>query len=230
MASAYSCSICHSDFSSNNKLHTHIRDHSEDDSVQAEVYVANPTNLTLIESTAKPTHTPGYAFRSWQYAAAQTSLTSLGKTETICLDTGCTMTLIDKEFLLRQDPNIDIHKRQTETTVRGFGSSRYQVSEYVTVPLYFIAKKNDITVMLKIPVEAHVVSPLRTNMLVGTDSLGTHGIAIDISNKIATVSSCENAYIPLQVKIKPHHTLPRPVYTINTRSYHPAPKLNSLFM
>jgi hypothetical protein len=158
MASAYSCSICHSDFSSNNKLHTHIRDHCGDDSVQAEVYVANPTNLTLIESTANPTHTPGYAFRSWQYAAAQTSLTARGIiiTETICLDTGCTMTLIDKEFLLRQDPDVDIHKRQTEITVRGFGSSRYRVSEYVTVALHLIAKK---------------------------------------------------------VKIKPHHVLPRPVYT-----------------
>jgi hypothetical protein len=51
-ASAYTCNICHSDFGSNNKLHTHIRAHSEDDSVQAEVYIATPTDLPLIESTA----------------------------------------------------------------------------------------------------------------------------------------------------------------------------------
>ena len=121
-ASEYTCSICHSDFGSNDKLHIYIRAHSEDDSVQTEAYIATPMNLPLIESTASPTHT---------YAAAQTSLTVHGITETICLDTGSTIKLIDKEFLLRQDPDVDIYKRQTEITVRGFGSSRYRVSEYI---------------------------------------------------------------------------------------------------
>ena len=140
-ASAYTCNICHSDFGSNNKLHTHIRAHSEDDSVQAEAYIATPTDLPLIESTASPTHTPGYAFRSWQYAAAQT-LTAHGISEAICLDTGCTMTLIDKEFLLGQDPDVDIHKRPTEITVRSSGYRvSVSVSEYVTVALHLIAKK-----------------------------------------------------------------------------------------
>ena len=124
-ASAYTCNICHSDFGSNNKLHTHIRAHSEDDSVQTEAYIATPMNL--------PSHT---------YAAAQTSLTVHGITETICLDTGCTMTLIDKEFLLRPDPDVDIHKRPTEITVRSFGYRvSVSVSEYVTVALHLIAKK-----------------------------------------------------------------------------------------
>jgi hypothetical protein len=131
-ASEYTSSICHSDFGSNDKLHIHIRAHSEDDSVQTEAYIATPTKLPLIESTANHTHT---------YAAAQTSLTVHGIIETICLDTGCTITLIDKEFLLCQDPDVDIYKRQTEITVRGFGSSRYRVSEYVTVALHLIAKK-----------------------------------------------------------------------------------------
>ncbi|MGA9509483.1 MAG: hypothetical protein WBV55_12770, partial [Candidatus Sulfotelmatobacter sp.] len=165
-ASEYTCSICHSDFGSNDKLHIHIRAHSEDDSVQTEAYIATPTNLPLIEFTASPTHT---------YAAAQTSLTVHGITETICLDTGCTITLIDKEFLLRQEPDVDICKRQTGTAVRGFGSSRYRVSEYVTVALHLIAKK---------------------------------------------------------VKIKPHHVLPRPVYT-NEHTvipYHLVPKPSSPFM
>ena len=129
-ATEYTCSICHSDFGSNDKLRIHIRAHSEDDSVQTEAYIATPTNLPLIESTAST------------YAAAQTSLTVHGITETICLDTGCTITLIDKEFLLRQDPDVDIHKRPTEITVRSSGYRvSVSVSEYVTVALHLIAKK-----------------------------------------------------------------------------------------
>ena len=78
-ASAYAYIIYRSDFRPNNKLHAHFRAY---DSIQAEAYVATPTDLLLIESIAKPTHTPGYAFRSWKYSAAQAFLTPHGHTET----------------------------------------------------------------------------------------------------------------------------------------------------
>ena len=83
IASAYTCNICHSDFP---KLHAHIRDHSENDSVQAEAYVAAPTDLPSIEPIAKPTHdAPGCALRSWKNPAAQPFLTPHGHTETTCI-------------------------------------------------------------------------------------------------------------------------------------------------
>jgi len=81
ITSAYACNICHSDFL---KLHAHISTNSEDDSMQAEAYVVTPTDLPLIE-TAKPTHAPGCALRSWKNPAAQPFLTPHGHTETTCI-------------------------------------------------------------------------------------------------------------------------------------------------
>lgn len=64
--------------------------------------------LHLLLSETATTHqdihnlTLSHNFRGWHYAEAQFELSDKAELERVCIDTGCTITLIDREFLKTQ--------------------------------------------------------------------------------------------------------------------------------
>ena len=56
--------------------------------------------VKVIESDATQIKEPGHKFRRWQYATIRVTLRENGTLEPVCVDSGCTMSLVDRKFLL----------------------------------------------------------------------------------------------------------------------------------
>ena len=170
----------------------------------------------IVESTASTSGLgSGMAFRLWNFASTSVSLdketfkdfdydapvnTSAAPltseeasptSHTGCIDTGCGPTLIDREWLKRQLPDVKIHKMAVALKVRGIGSSRHKTDEYITEPLYFPAlSKADEGIIACIRRELHIIDNLRINLLIGNDVLGAEGFVLDMAQGKAYIPGC----------------------------------------
>ncbi|RKF62047.1 hypothetical protein OnM2_036081 [Erysiphe neolycopersici] len=93
------CSICNDSFSSRNRLHNHIRTLL---GKSKKPPLVETDSLSIVVSTAINSISPsGFGFRERRYAQIQIMLHSPGNDKTwVCLDSRCTMSLIDKQFSL----------------------------------------------------------------------------------------------------------------------------------
>lgn len=187
LSEAYTCLHCDDSFSSNNKLHKHLRT-SHTNPVDSNVYHATALVPRVMESTISDNTEPGHGFRGWHYAAAQGSLAESGTPEEICLDSGCSSTLIDKAFLQRHLPKETYTRDNCPLTVRGIGDRKHVINQYVHIHVFIRGIFQNQIVLLKFAIEANIF------------------------NAKAIARTCQNAAIPLRIRAKPHHTTPRPVY------------------
>ena len=133
----------------------------------------------------------GFAFRSWTYAMIPAKLDPEKIEEDVCADTGCGVSLIDREWRTQQAPETAISKMATPLRVRGVGSSHHETSEFVTQHIYLPAIDDQGNPILACFYrELHIVDNLRAKMLIGNDIIGPEGIVIDIANKQARIGSC----------------------------------------
>lgn len=198
-----SCTRCSGSFASRTKLHKHLRAGCKPapllppckDQETETSYVANLAEPILVKSTASQRETGnGFAFRSWTYGMVRIQLdTNQGtQEEEVCLDTGCGVSLIDKDWLLSKKPGVKIHKMATPLKVRGVGSSKHESSDYIHENIYFPSVKNDGTkVFSVIRRELHLVAGLRAKLLIGNDIIGPEEIIIDVSKRTARIGSCK---------------------------------------
>lgn len=86
----------------------------------------------------------GFAFRGWSYATAAVTFVPSAipdhatPDESCCLDTGCGVTLVDRDWLTHRLPNQKISKMAVPLKVGGIGSAKHDSNEFVSVPLYFL--------------------------------------------------------------------------------------------
>ena len=125
-------------------------------------------NKKLVRSNATNISAKGYGFQGWRYATVQARLSQDGQVVSICLDTGCTASLIDRGFLNEHIPGAEIKKMASPMKVRGLGSSSHAAGDYVELDLYLPANHSRTAVIRR---EVHVVDDLKANILIGTDIL-----------------------------------------------------------
>lgn len=204
-----SCWHCHQNFLSNNKLHAHIPDCI--DFTQPTAFHVE-TSDEIIQSTRTAENKPGYRFSPWRYVSAQVFLLFNKENPLIiCLDTGCSMTIIDDAFATE----LGLIRRKTEPIpVKGIAAALIS-TEYVVFDVFFPGynprKIEAPSVTGKITIEAHIVPRLESKLLVGIDVLAPEGITMDLTRRVATITSCDNMEFPITLKAKPHHRPPRPV-------------------
>ena len=154
------------------------------------------SQLKVIESSTTQSTSPWLVFRSWKFAIAKAYFhPSKRNVESICIDSGCTMSLIDRQFLRKVSPEAQI-KSVTPITVRGLGTNVHQCSEFVMLDLFLPGKD----AAAKIHCGARVVDHLKANMLIGMDIMGPEGIDILISKNCLIIGSCRNIQVPIQVQ------------------------------
>ena len=218
------CRKCHEAFDSNNCLHRHLRARCNipsstganipSSTVAEPTIVAEAASTTdaagtkLIKSTASDTWTEGYAFRGYRFATAEISLRLHGKLHSLCLDSGCTMSLIDRQFLLREVKNVVIKKMPTPMNVRGIGNKKHDASEYTQVQFFFYTAKG----VAIIEREVHIIDDLAANVLIGIDIMMPESIVLDFAQSTATIGSCNSLTIPVSVTTKGARTS-RTVYS-----------------
>lgn len=134
------CRNCKADFTSNNKLHAHIRvcQHRK-----RATNAATRDSPPIIKSDATTVKSKGLAFRSWHFATFTAKLAVDGIKHKLCGDTRCTMSLIDRAFLLEEAPQLKIKRSDSNATVRGIGSHTHECNKYVIITVYIPAIVND---------------------------------------------------------------------------------------
>lgn len=110
---------------------------------------------------------------------------------TACLDTGCGVTLVDKDWLLRQLPDQKIKEMSTPLKVRGIGASKHESAQFAELSLFLPGENNKgQKVYASFKCELHLVEGLRANMLIGNNILAPENFVLNIRLGHAVVGSC----------------------------------------
>ena len=206
---SYHCRRCPELFNSNNALHKHVRSsHNPGTTKEArnstsELAYSTDPNEKLVRSNATNVSAKGYGFRGWRYATVQARLFQDGQVNSMCLDTGCTASLIDRGFLKEHAPNMEIKKMASPMKVRGLGSSSHSAEDYVDLDIYFPTNHGKTAVIHR---EIHIVDDLKANILIGTDILVPERIDVLLSQRKAIIGSCENVELDINVTTLPNQT------------------------
>lgn len=148
----------------------------------------------------------GFAFRGWTYITATVTLApdhfppDSNPKSTACLDTGCGVTLVDKNWLAKNLPTQKISTISTPLKVRGIGASKHKSGEFTALCLYFPEKNNaGQLVYASLTCEIHLVEDLRANLLIGNNIMSLKGFVIDVKGKKALIGSCK-VTIPIDAR------------------------------
>ncbi len=142
---------CKALLSSKSRLHKHLNNscitsiqHSLPDAPSP----TSPIPIITLESVV-PAMGSSLAFRGWTYATAAVTLVSRvlplesDPSTTACLDTGCGVILIDKDWLLWQLPDQKIKEMSTLLIVRGIEASRYKFAQFAELSFFFPGEDNE---------------------------------------------------------------------------------------
>ena len=168
----------------------------------------NPRKVIKSSANSAAEIGTGHAFRQYHYAMAAIGLFLEMNPENGCLDTGCSVTLMDRAFLARTHPNLAIKRMASPITVRGLGSTMHETDEYVVTPLCFPGK--DATAITA-PREIHVVDNLKANILVGMDIMVPEQIDILASQAKASIGSC-GISVPIEMRTRAGRAVSHPVH------------------
>ena len=87
-------------------------------------------------------------------------------------------------------------KMALSVSVKGVGPGKDSSVDYATIDKYFPGTKRRTAAIHQ---EVHVVEGLKAKMLIGIDKLGRESFTINTENRRATIGSCDNIVIPLEV-------------------------------
>ena len=208
-----SCRNCNATFKSKSKLHKHLRQDCLVRGLQkpsaTDVFAhppkspklltkqemsANAFSVEIVDSDAtdRTNVGTGLAFRGWNYAHILVRMLLTAIDEEVCIDTGCGVTLADKPWLLALLPEVEIRRMPKALRVKGLGTAMHDTDEYVLVPMYLPAVKQDGTrVLCRIVREIHLVDNLKAHMLIGNDIVGPEKIVLDVNQSKAFIGSCD---------------------------------------
>ncbi|KAI9041047.1 uncharacterized protein KD926_007464 [Aspergillus affinis] len=167
-----SCYHCHRAFPSNNELHNHLGKCMDRflDAYAADAGI--PNKVQVYESDVKPDvdsdrHVAN--IRSWRCTTARVTLGQLSAEldlKEICLDTGCSSTIIDEVFA-KAILNMAIRDVKPPITVRGIGKASYKSTKAAVFDLYFPnSYGGKISSFAKMTIVAYLVPELRLNTLI----------------------------------------------------------------
>lgn len=205
------CQYCESQFLSNNKLHNHLQEickgrhtafansiktglitipHSkEKENLQSVVF----QGILIVHLSINPSTDirTGYGFRGYHYLKNRMALLLSSLSDTMCFDTGCSVTLYNSSFFWSQAPNTPIRKMAISITILGLEANQHATDKYTISDIYIPAKNTqEQLVTAHIRREVHLVPDLKSNMLIETDIMTPKQFVLDLSKKSAFIGSC----------------------------------------
>ena len=142
----------------------------------------------------------GYCFRRYHYCTVQVKLAADKEAVDVCLDTGCHISLVDREFLLQQIPELKLKKMASPIFVKGIGSNRHVTDEFAVLMLHFPGKHAGVAATGIVKQEVHVVNGLKAKVLISTDILTPEGIDTMPLLRKAVLGSCDNLELEMNVQ------------------------------
>lgn len=138
------CRNCKKIFTSNNKLHEHLRNICGKTKAAPrgkELVLTNavdplPFQGYIVPSNATDKAPPGEGFRPWKYATCAIRLAPTAENQDVCVDSGCTMTLINRSFLHEVSSDAIVKWMASPVKVRGIGDKVHDANSYVELDLH----------------------------------------------------------------------------------------------
>jgi hypothetical protein len=202
---SFSCEVCCLFFPSRNKLFKHVRlmnyqkkatvTHAQ---VVTNMFAKMGSSPAVIKSEAPSTPGSGLSFHDYNYLEIAVRSSPTATDQSVCVDTGCGMSCMDKEFFNREFPNVAT-SQITPIEIRGLGSKTTESSEYAIITLFLpgYTTSPNTQALAEITREFHIVDKLSCNALIGNDIIEPEGITIDVKMKKAKITSCKDLVCPL---------------------------------
>ena len=179
-----------------------LSSHSELKSSPVKGAYLTELNKQLVHSNATNISANGYGFQGWRYATVDTRFSQTEPLASICLDTSCTASLVDRAFLANHALNAPVRHMISPMKVCGLSSTSHSVNEYVQLDIYLPSHGRTAIIRREI----HIVDSLKANMLVSTDILVPEKIDVLLSQQKAVIGSCQSMEIPVHVITLSDHT------------------------
>lgn len=186
-------------FSSKSQLYKQIKDGCVT-SLQhflPDVYSPSSPISIITSNYVVPAMGSGLAFQGWTYATAAVIFFSqvlpleLDSSAIAWLDTGCGVTLINKNWLLQRLLYQKIKEISTSLKVREIRVSRHESNQFAELSLFFPGENGEREmVYASIKCKLHLVQSLRANILTGNNILAPKDFVINIGLGHAVVRSC----------------------------------------
>lgn len=120
----------------------------------------------------------------------------------VCLDTGCSITTVTRDFLLHMDPGAHIKALPRPWLTSGVIVNACTLKEhFARIDIYIDAKIGDAPFKVRIPHEVMIVDRFACGMLLGMDVIKKHQMVIDATQDKLIVNSCRGAEVQLAVGV-----------------------------
>ena len=132
-----------------------------------------------------------YDFRNWTHAKVNISFSEKTLLKKNCLDTDANPALMNYKFKKIQTSNVFIRIIIIFITICDLRTDKHIINEYVIVFMIFTEKNdknNNVRVMFRR--EVHIISNLKTNILMKNKIMSSKKIFIDFDNSIARINNC----------------------------------------
>ena len=186
----FSYNRCGDGFRFNNLLHKYIRARVYKKKLiipqVIPVFIANAfiTLLSIFSSFVPTTDLGiGFGFRNYHFLTFIIKFTESVTPEPVYMDTGCSISLIDRQFFKERCPLIKINIIILPISVRGIGSNYHSTNEYMLLEIFLLNKRERKEGLAKIVRKVYLVDKLKAKMLFRTDIIGPEIIDIIISKK-----------------------------------------------
>src|SRR5579871_1545992 len=217
------CRNCHEAFPSRNQLHSHLRNGCKKRASRRATAATskNPQSQTTpfnklptIESNALfPNDLNKQTFRSWKYATIMASISTDKDPEELCADTGCSPTIADEPYLVQN--GVNIQDLNVPVPIRGVGNRIIHAKCYALMDLFIPSHVNGKPAKARLKMRVLVIPCLPAKLLIGSDTLATHGAILNYSDQSFTISTC-NLTAPMKVKARNHGSVQRVIRNKNT--------------
>ena len=117
----------------------------------------------------------------------------------ICINSNCSIILIDRVFLFKQTLNVHIYIITSSISIREIDINYYSMNKYVLLKMYFSNKRNNKNIYAKITKKTYLIDDLKTKMLLKIDIIEFKKIDIIISKNQAYINSYD---ITIKIDLK----------------------------
>jgi hypothetical protein len=198
-------------FFSNNQLHKHLRQDicMKKSSISQlkleETTIHLTTNIFIVEFTTDSFKNIDidFEFRDWTYVKIMISFLIKDNEALICLDTDCSVTLTNRDFIKTHEAHYIIRRMSILLNVRELKTNKHEISKYIIAIIYFseFFSKDEKFMREMIRREVHLMNNLKINMFIENDILDSEEIFINDVNSKIIIASCQEMIISIEIRI-----------------------------
>ena len=161
------------------------------------VYVIDIIKLNTINVIDKS----GCDFHNWYYMMIffEFRVSTEDSFKSICLDTKCIMSLINRVFLQKHLSEIIVMKTASKITVHKIGSWTHECQKYVCLSIYLSNKLNEKAAVV------HIVNNLQTNLLIDINIIKSEQISMNILSWKIIIEESHNMLVNLNIISQKEH-------------------------